>query len=331
MTPLFAMPGPELPDADTAIAAAGASLPELPSLSAMLRVARRLSDSADWRSGVLAHLVPALADMPAAAVAAQAAADLAPGACVCLARPLHLVPGISRVHLPHAGLLRLDAAERDAWRAAFNAEFGSTDIRLHAAGCGWLLAAPFALAARDAAPEELTGRALSRAVAGSADERALRRLGSEVEMWLANHPLNAARAARHQPAVNCLWFWGGTRLGPQPAPRSIAGGITCLGDPDPWVAGLARLCGAPVEQDASGWSPGSRTHCALLAGPGQPDEAGRWEALEARWFQPAWSALQSGELGGLRLQIGSTGWQLPSRFPWRWGRARRSWWQMVRA
>ena len=328
MTPLFAMPGPELPDADAAIAAAGASLPELPALSGMLQRARRLPDAPDWRTGVLAHLAPAHARMPPAAVAAQAVAGLAEGAAVCLAVPVHLVPGISRVHLPHGGLLQLRAEEREAWRAAFNGEFGADGIQLHAAGGGWVLTAPFATAARDPAPEQLLGRPLVRAVAADANERALRRLGSEVEMWLAAHPLNASVSASQKLPVNSLWFWGGGTVGSRPVRVGAAAAIACAGEADAWTAGLGGLSGVNVQQ-ADGWHAASGIQCAVLSTAGEGGNPRYWEALEARWFRPARDALKSGELGGLRLQIGTTAWQLPSRLPRRWWRAGRGWWQLV--
>jgi hypothetical protein len=337
MTPLIAMPGPWLPE-DPADAGALAGIPELPALTRLLRRARRLPDAGDWRAGVLAAL-GAGAGVASVSVAARALPELAADVPLCLAAPLHVVAGMSRVHLQPGGRLVLPPTEDQAWCEAFNQEFGSSGLRLHSAapGGGWLLHAPFAPGARDAAPEALVGTALERQPAASEAERSLRRLGAEVEMWLSGHALNRAREARRQQPINAIWFWDGARAGVLPAmaaPRAIvdAGGL-----PDAWLAGLARhfALSATVARD---WNQGLQAGTAA-AGAGPllivlaPDGGGAsgqyWQMLEDNWFGPAARTLAGRGIAGLRLQIGSCAFALPHRSLSTWLRwHRRSWWQL---
>jgi hypothetical protein len=337
MTPLIAMPGPRLPQPggpgeDTP------GPPSLPALTQLARRARRLPDAADWRAGVLAAL-GAPSDLPAAALAARAV-GLPEGSALCFAAPLHLVAGISRVHLPPGGWSLLPADEEQQWCADFNAEFGGPDLQLHvaAAGGGWLLQAPFAAAARDAAPETLTGAPLERHAAGSGDERALRRLAAEAEMWFAAHALNRQRERRGQPPINALWLWGGGRAGALPA-LAAPSMIATAGMPDAWLAGLAahspaslRMAGSfDAAMRAAPAAAAGGIHALLVPAPdGQGPTRQYWESVEENWIAPAWRALQAGEIDGLRLQIGRTAWQLPARGLFNWlRRERRAWWQVA--
>ena len=183
MTPLIAMPGPWLPEATPGHAPAASALPALPVLTAVLRRARRLPDATDWRAGVLGAL-GAARPVAVAAVAARAC-DMPEDTALCLAAPLHLTVGISRVHLPPGGQLAPEPEEERAWCAAINAEFGGDGVVFHVAAArgGWLLQAPFAAAARAAAPETPAGATPERRPDPGSDERGLRRLAPDCERW----------------------------------------------------------------------------------------------------------------------------------------------------
>lgn len=357
MTPLIAMPGPWLPEATPVRdAEAPALLPQLPVLTQLLRHARRLDDAADWRAGVLsaAGMDPSLPPIAVAAAAVPAAA----GAALCFAAPLHLVAGMSRVHLPAGGWLSPAPDEEAAWRDAFDAEFGSSGLRLHVAapGGGWVLESPFAQGAREAPPAALVGGTLARAPAASPDEKALRRLIAECELWLSAHPLNRAREARGEPVMNTLWFWGGGRQQQVGRPQGLCS-VIADGAADAWLAGLAALAGSALERESgfdaalqrahsaaavapqpahpaaadAGQGKGDRRHAVFVPLPaaGAPT-AQYWQQLEDAWLAPAWRAWQSGHLRTLRLQVGRTAWQLPGR-GW-FGRllsSRAPWWQLT--
>lgn len=333
---MIAMPGPLLPQ-DPGPGEDSPGLPSLPGLSRLLRRARRLPDAPDWRAGVLTAL-GGPADLPAAALAA-CAAGIAPGRPLCLAAPLHLVAGISRVHLPPGGRPLLGAEEEQAWCTAFNAEFGGDGVRLHVAapGGGWLLEAPFAAAARDAAPEGLVGAPLERRAAGSGEERALRRLLAEAEMWFAAHALNQQRERRGERPINALWLWGGALAQSVPA-LAEPGYIAATGQPDAWLAGLAAHAGVPLAA-GGGFEAALRAMpssgegiTALLVPAADGHEPARryWQRVEEEWIAPALHAFEAGNIAGLRLQLGRTAWQLPRRGLLGWlRRERRVWWQVA--
>ena len=323
------MPGPPLPEFENA--AERAALPERPALSTLPGRARRLPGAAQWRAGLLADCgVPAAAStIAAAALAAHAVPALAADAAICMAEPLHVVAGISRVYLPPDGRLQLDAGELSQWADAFNRELGEPQLQLHAVAGGWLLAAPFAQGARDPAPVALLGQPLVRAAARDDAERALRRLGAEVEMWLAAHALNRAREARQLPPVNSLWFWGGAQARVLPALARPPRALCVAGEPDAWLAGLAAHCMLPLQRVAA-WQDLPLGHATLLALPQLEVSWRDWAGLDARWFEPATQALRTGGLTALRLQIGGSAWQLPDHSPLRFLRRRRAWHQQVR-
>lgn len=349
MTPLIAMPGPWLPEATPGHAPAASALPALPVLTAVLRRARRLSDATDWRAGVLGAL-GAARPVAVAAVAARAC-DMPEDTALCLAAPLHLTAGISRVHLPPGGQLAPGPEEERAWCAAINAEFGGDGVVFHVAAArgGWLLQAPFAAAAGDAAPETLVGATLERQPARSNEERALRRLAAEIEMWLAAHPLNEIRRTRGRPTFDALWFWSGAQARALP-PLQRPAWIAASGIADAWLTGLAAHTATPLHAapdfDAAfaagapqtspqaaataGTGTGSGSGPLLVAAPDNQGPSGHyWQMVEDNWIAPAVRAFEAGRLAGLRLQIGRTAWQLPHGGLLRWPRRPRAWWQLT--
>jgi hypothetical protein len=334
MNLLIAMAGPELPENEGPAAAMADGLPALPVLSAMLASARRLSPTAGWRAGVLAALRGAGsggAEIPDIAIAARALAAV-PGLALCFAAPLHVIAGISRVHLPPGGWLQLDAEESARWVDAFNREFGGDDLHLHDTGSGWLLVAAFAEGARDPSPELLIGQPLARAAAQGDAERALRRLGAEAEMWLAAHALNREREARQLPPLNSLWLWGGGRAVELPPLEKALRAVLFVQAADAWLAGLAAHCGVPLLRAGNWDSVASIQHVLLVpTAPSQVASTAHWQQLETNWFEPAARALRDGSLELLRLQIGGSAWQLPDRSPMRWLRRRRPWYERLRA
>ncbi len=332
MSPLLVIAGlPDLPP-DSRV-----ELPALPALEELLRLGDCGAAAADWRSGMLRDLgADALGD-EAPAVIAAAALRLPAGAAVCLAAPVHAVAGLSRVHLHAAGSLRLDVQQGAEFAAAFTAQFGA-ELRLHPLAGGWVLEGACAAAAHDEDPLTLLGMPLERSAAKSPEERQLRRLGAEIEMWLAALPLNEARKRRGELPVNLLWLWGGGRVGadkpfqPRPALRlqTNAG--------DPWLAGCATLFGATVEslpesgmsllraRDIAGREAAVREAIVLQAGGTDGAQLQRWDE---QWFAPLLDDLRAGRIDALTLRLGRRAWRVQRRLwsaPWR---RRQSWWQAV--
>ena len=70
-----------------------------------------------------------------------------------------------------------------------------------------LFDAPLRAATTD--PQEVLGEDIGEFLPRGADSARLRRLTSEIEMWLFEHAVNEARRARAAPPISGLWLWGG--------------------------------------------------------------------------------------------------------------------------
>jgi hypothetical protein len=322
MPPLLVIPALPRP-ADPA----PGSVPTLPALTELLRLSDASAADSSWRSGLLRDL-GAGAGSAAEAVVAAAALAIAPGSRVCLAAPVHAVAGLHRVHLHAAGILALAADERSALADGFTAQFGA-DLRLHEAGNQWLLEAPCAGTADETDPLEWAGAPLERRPANSPEQRLLRRLGAEIEMWLADHPVNALRRKRGQVPVNLLWMWGGgvvtQRAGLAELPPVRVHGPA----DDPWLAGCARLAGGPLLPLPASW-PGIAPGRDVVVLPGASD-AGHLQAWESQWFAPALQDLRAGRFPMLELRVGCRLHRVRQGRIRRLLRRTRPWWQAAGA
>jgi len=185
-----------------------------------------------------------------------------------------------------AGRLRIEPVEPDRWCATL-----AEEIELP-------VESPF----------DMAGRAVQPGRAGDA-------LLNEVQMVLHEHPVNEAREARGEPAVNSVWLWGGGRAADkaQGPWRSVTAG-------DPVARGLARLAAIrardlPASADA--WldrSPEDGRHLVVLDALRAPlalsDATGfarRLEDLERTWFAPLLSALRAGRIGMVSVHVPEAG------------------------
>jgi len=322
MPPLLVIPAfPRTADA------ARESLPVLPALSELLRLADVAQPDADWRSGMLRDLGYGAARVPEAVVAA-AALQVPAGRGVCLAAPVHAVAGMHRVHLHAAGVLSLATDEREELAREFAVQFGP-EVCLRGAGNQWLIEADCASTADETDPADWVGAPLERRPANSPGQRLLRRLGAEVEMWLADLPLNERRRRRGKLPVNLLWMWGGGQVpaaGAMPALSAVR-----LHGPadDAWLAGCAALWGGTVVAVPAAWSAVDTAGSAVVL-PAAADER-QLLAWESDWFVPALEDLRAHRIPSLRLRVGQ---RLHHVRPGRIRgllRRRRPWWQAVGA
>lgn len=305
--------------------ASRAALPALPALTELLRLSDVAGEDADWRSGLLHDLGAGSFAAPPAVIAA-AALPVPAGRGVCLAAPVHAVAGLHRVHLHAAGILPLAPGEKAILTAGFAAQFAD-DLRLHDAGDHWLVEADFAAAADESDPLEWAGAPLERRLAGSPLQRVLRRIGAEIEMWLADHPVNAARRSRGQVPVNLLWLWGGGTVVPRETAAALASTRLSGATHDAWLAGCATLCGGTLAPLPDRWPPGDAARGAMVL-PAAVD-AGQLLAWESDWFAPALAELRAGRLESLRLRVGRRLHHVrPGRLR-RFLRRARPWWQVA--
>jgi hypothetical protein len=145
--------------------------------------------------------------------------------------------------------------------------------------------------------------------AGGAD---LRRLMTEAQMILHEHPVNQQRARRSELDLNAVWFWGA-------APLELVSerGVQRVLSNDAYVRGLCEhlhLQYWPLPPDAQALlSVGADQQLVVLSE--QP-----LAQLESAWFQPLQTALQRG--GIKRLDIHLDQWCISLRGG-RWPQLRR--------
>jgi hypothetical protein len=129
-------------------------------------------------------------------------------------------------------------------------------------------------------------------------------LMNEPQMLLHEHPVNAEREARGEPALNSIWFWGGGVIDAAKA-RPFS---TVVGD-DPLARGLALAAGIPsraLPKDAESILADLGDEgiaLVVLDAPRKTQLRERREALERDWFLPLLAALKSGRIGMLTLQL----------------------------
>jgi hypothetical protein len=154
----------------------------------------------------------------------------------------------------------------------------------------------------------------------------LLRLASEIEMWLFDHPVNAARRARGVPVISALWLWGG------------GAGDAALPDVAGWTAGDDALFSAfrrrlqyPPAADSSSAASGSARSAAparsgvvvLASWPG----TAAWRESEQRWLNPALEDLKAGRLERIEISAAATSLRLSARGLLRFWRRSRPWWE----
>ena len=160
------------------------------------------------------------------------------------AEPIHLEAGLNDVTLvrlpPDAALT---AEERDALTPVLREHLASEAMVVHPYGeREWLVGLPVFLEARTVTPEFALRSDWDSALPQGPDAARLRRLMTELQMLLHEHPVNVSRQRRGLPAINSVWFWGNGRVsGPRPA------SAMCMGD-HPYLRGLCA---------ANGWEPPS--------------------------------------------------------------------------
>jgi len=203
------------------------------------------------------------------------------------ADPVHLRVMRDRLAVVPGEAFELSREEADALCAALNAHFPGLDFT--ASG-------PRHWCARLEA--SMAGRALDSG-APLDPPKAAAALINEAQMVLHAHPVNEAREARGEPAINSLWLWGAGRL-----PATAQSSWHSVAADDPAVLGAARLAGArhrALPRSALEWLerlPEDGRHLAALDALRTP-----LEALERDWFAPLLAALRALRVGMVTLHV----------------------------
>jgi hypothetical protein len=284
--------------------------------------------TSDWRESAceLASL-PRAGPVPVAAVS-RAAHGRSDRAQWWMATPVYQQAGLSHVQL--AEVVALSAEEWLVLAQGFARDFEASGGTLEAGGASegyWR--AERRLVAETADPARLQGLDLHDALPTGVDGAVLRRLMTELQMWLHEHPLNASRNARDLIPVNGLWLWGGGEL-PQHPPRAT---LARLLTEDCFMRGLWAIHGASAEALPAGFEPArlyERDAGPAVVAVSLRDLPGaswleRLRSLDRDWLGPALGALRRGAIERLQVHANDSLLTLQRRDLWRIWRRPRSW------
>lgn len=211
------------------------------------------------------------------------------------AQPIHFAAGLDRLTtVPLRGDARMSAAEREALSPTLVDHLQSTGIQLHDGADGeWLLRSEEPLQVQTVTPEFAAVNPHAEILPRGRDSRGLRRLMTEMQMLLHEHPVNTQRQARGLPVLNAIWVHGEGILSDVKAKALPA----ACGD-DVYLRGIYRLHDQPVNNEPA-------DAAALLAQVAGPTvaiiDAPDLEQLEAKWLAPLSRALLSGAITKLTV------------------------------
>ena len=308
-----------------------------PAIEHLARFGEKRSLAGGWRAWAARWLgLPQYAGESPASVAAAALAAAPADRAVWLATPLHLVAGLTTLHVDRRSALRLPGPELTQLAASFAATFHGSGFDLQPLADGeLLLCGPADLAqATTTEPARLLLTPMAEALPAGAGSAALRRLSAEIEMWLHDHPLNDERMRRREPPVATLWLWGG---GVPVAARPAATRETAAAafGSDSYLRGLWRLAGGETRPMPVDW----RT---VIGEPRLARALGVVEVAELLHANPLWrlgeamaeidrrllapslAALQRGELDRLTLVANDRSLVVRAADRWRLWRRKRT-------
>lgn len=221
--------------------------PRLPGVGMLLARGRRDVIAQTGMESLLCQEfgIPRQHDWPVAAISLAAAGGQAGKDYWLRADPVHVRIERDRVILSE--IAEPSPEEARLLCAALSAHFGE-DFSPQALSPGaWVVRAseleisttPLSLAA---------GQHIDPLLPSGRDAMPWRKLLNEAQMLLFSHPVNQAREARGEPAINSVWLWGGGRL-----PEAGQSSRSVLCDQPDWRA-LAGHAGAKTGTLPEKWS-----------------------------------------------------------------------------
>jgi hypothetical protein len=219
------------------------------------------------------------------------------------ADPVHL--RVSRDSLSLADSdFDVSRAESEALVETLNRHFGAAMLFYPMRPARWYVRLEEAPDMQTTPAAAARGLAIDESLPSGPDAMRFHALMNEAQMLLHEHPVNARREARGEPALNSIWFWGGGVIdAAKERPFS-----TVVGN-DPLARGLALAAGIPARaspKDADSVLAALGDEGLVLVVLDAPREAQlreRRTALEHDWFVPLLAALKSGRIGMLTLHF----------------------------
>lgn len=252
-------------------------LPELQKLLSRLapepaEPSEPLSLSAPHERALARALALPLADGMIPWAALQARQTLSASGAWGFITPCHWKIGSQHVIMSGAALTDFSEQDSQALLSAMQPYFAEDGISLHyQQPTRWLAQSELFDGLATASLDRASGHDVSDWLPTDSRAAQLRRLQSEMQMLLYNHPVNESRSERGLPVVNSFWLSGTGALAPAPMPAA---------DAAPQVADSLRE--AALNEDWSAW-------------------ARAWEQLDATECAALLQALQRGQAVQLTL------------------------------
>ena len=224
--------------------------------------------------------------------------------CWIRADPVHLQVGRDSLGLADSTAFEVSRAESEALVETLNRHFGPAMLFYPVRPARWYVRLAKAPDMQTTPAAAARGIAIDEKLPSGPDAMRFHALMNEAQMLLHEHPVNAGREARGEPALNSIWFWGaGVIDAAENRPFS-----TVVAD-DPLARGLALAAGIPARalpKDAGSVLAALGNEGLALVVADAPRGAripGHRAALERDWFAPLLAALQSGRIGMLTLHL----------------------------
>lgn len=305
---------PALLPADKSAAAALGDL-RLPALEMLLARGRRTASESQTLEAWLMEAFDGEpgAEIPAGALTAAGLGGDAADSVWMRADPAHLRLNRDQLILVPAAAFGLKTAEAEALATILNSHF-TGQLAFHPLTADrWCvrLDSLDAEGLRTKTPAEVAGRDINLHLPTGQRSIHWHQVLNEIQMVLHEHPVNEAREARGEPAVNSVWLWGAGRL-----PSDLSASFQSVTADDPLVLGLAQAAGLRhrvLPSDANAWLdrlPGEGRQLAVLDALVLPlalSDIDAWRArtaeLETRWFAPLLAALRAGRVGMVTVLV----------------------------
>ncbi len=231
------------------------------------------------------------------------------------ADPVHLRLMRDHILLGDAHTFELDVTEARALVDGLNEHFRERVEFVAVAPDRWYARLATPLGGISDPLDAHLARPVEASAGSSSAARDLARLGNEVQMYLHQHPVNAAREARGADPVNSVWFWGGGE-----ALRPVVPAVAMLGESF-LAEAVAAAGGVPyLPLNACAAILADEHDSALLyidslhapASYGQyPVLRQRLLELETSVFQPLLAGLRRGRIEAVIIEVlGATGYGL---------------------
>jgi len=299
---------------------------DLPALNWLASRGHRVSVSGgEWRAWLLSRFGPGgevLQHCPAGAALRTLVTGRRAEGCWACAEPVHLVAALDHLRLAPRSALRVAPAEGRALVESLSEAIAGSGFTLqHLEHGPWLLACRDDIDCETIEPALAEGRDVRDCLPAGRDGAAVRRLTSELQILLHDHPVNLRRSDVGLPPVNSIWLWGFGRAVHVTRPP-----LPMLCCDDFWLAGLWQVHGLapqPLGAARDALAAGAST---LVAAADASDDPGAQLALwESLLGVPLARALKSGRIRNASLLLGDTSYVLSGAARFAFWRQARSW------